>query len=116
VSEFDGDDPYANDDPASFNTWFPLEHQHLDTLPFKVYFCKLKSNSAEVQEMLMDPRNAMRGALETLAPIPGVDEETKVTTTLVRHDRTMRFRAVLFVATYDEQDNSLSLTSHKQLP
>jgi hypothetical protein len=34
----------------------------------------------------------------------------------VRHDRTMRFRAVLFVATYDEQDNSLSLTSHKQLP
>jgi hypothetical protein len=117
VSEFDGDDPYASDDPRSFNDWFSLQGDYLDELPFRLFYCKLKSNSPQAQELLFDPLNALRGRTEDLPALPvPLDDDSKVTTTLVQHNRTMRFRAILFVATYDEQDHSVSLTSHKQLP
>ena len=117
MSEYDGDDPYANDDPASFNEWFPLQGDYLDELPFMLFYCKLNSNSQQAEELLFDPLNALRGNSENLAALPvELNENSRVTTTLVQHNRTMRFRAILFVATYDEQDQSVSLTSHKQLP
>lgn len=116
MSEFSGDDPYAGQDPESFNKWFPIEHEGLTGLPFKLYFCKLQSGSEEVIELLMDPLNALRSNTTRLAPLPGVDEHTRVTTTIFGHHRTLRLRAILFSATYDEQNNSLSLTSHKQRP
>jgi hypothetical protein len=112
-----GDDPYADQDPESFNQWFPLEHEGLAGLPFKLYFAKVKSNSPEAIELFMDPINALRGNSESLlAALPGVDAETRVTTTIIGHERTLRLRAILLMATYDEQDNSVSLTSHKQRP
>jgi hypothetical protein len=117
VSEYDGDDPYANDDPASFNEWFPLTGDYLNLLPFQLFYCKLKSNSPQATELLFDPLKTLRGNTEALPALPvELDDDSKVTTTLVQHNRTMRFRAILFVATYDSQDKSVSLTSHKQLP
>ncbi|HEX3219864.1 MAG TPA: hypothetical protein VHU77_07555 [Candidatus Limnocylindria bacterium] len=124
MSEYDGgdsyadDDPYANDDPRSFNEWFPLHGDYLDELPFRLFYCKLKSNSPQAEELLFDPLKALRGNSETLLPALPVElnDDSRVTTTLVQHNRTMRFRAILFVATYDDQDQSVSLTSHKQLP
>jgi hypothetical protein len=117
VSEYDGDDPYASDDPRSFNDWFSLQGDYLDELPFRLFYCKLKSNSPQAEALLFDPLNTLRGGAEGLARLPvELNDDSKVTTTLVQHNRTMRFRAILFVATYDEQDKSVSLTSHKQLP
>ena len=117
MSEFDGDDPYASDDPRSFNDWFSLQGDFLDELPFRLFYCKLKSNSPQAEELLFDPLNALRGGAAGLGKLPvDLDDDSRITTTLVGHDRTMRFRAILFVATYDEQDKSVSLTSHKQRP
>jgi len=117
VSEYDGDDPYAGDTPESFNEWFPLQGDYLDELPFRLFYCKLKSNSPQAEGLLFDPLGALRGDAPGLKALDvELDANSKVTTTLVQHDRTMRFRAILFVATYDEQDKSVSLTSHKQKP
>lgn len=110
------DDLYADQDPESFNQWFPLEHQHLEGTPFKFYFIKLKSGSEEAVELFMDPRSTLRGNVESLAALPGVDEETRVTTTIIGHERTLRVRLLFAVATVDQQDNSVSITSHKAIP
>jgi hypothetical protein len=109
-------DPYADEDPESFNEWFPLEHEHLATLPFKLWFCKLKSNEREINELMMDPLSALLGKTEglLLKPLPGVAENSRVTTTLFGHERTLRLRAILAIASVDEQDSSVSIMTNKQ--
>ena len=106
-------DPYADDDPGSFNQWFPLEHEHLAGAPFKFYFVKLKSNSPEAIELFMDPRAALRGVTDSLPALPGVNADTRVTTTIVGHERTLRFRAIFAIASVDHQDNSVAILSNK---
>lgn len=106
-------DQYANDDPESFNQWFPLEHEHLEGSPFKLYFIKLKSDSDEARGFFMDPNNTLRGERGLLPALPGVDEATRITTTIVGHERTLLFRSIYAFASQDEQDNSVAIMSNK---
>lgn len=108
-------DPYADDDPESFDQWFPLEHEHLVDAPFKFYFIKLKSNSTAAVELVMDPNSTLRGVTGGLPPLEGVDESTRVTTTIIGHERTLRFRAIFAIASVDRQDNSVAIMSNKEV-
>lgn len=111
----DDNDLYADQDPRSFNQWFPLEHEHLVGAPFTFSFVKLKSGSPEAIELFMDPRSALRGRLESLPALEGVDEDTRITTTIVGHERTLRVRLIYMLASRDAQNNSVALLSNKAI-
>lgn len=113
--DHEDNDLYADQDPESFNQWFPLEHEHLAGAPFKFYFLKLKSGSPEAIELFMDPRSALRG-LESLPALEGVDEATRITTTIVGHERTLKVRIMYMMASKDQQDNSVAIMSNKEVP
>jgi hypothetical protein len=108
-------DPYAGEDPESFNQWFPIEHDFLNTSPFKFYWCKLKSGSPEIVELVMDPISTLRGKEElAIGPLPGVEPDSLVTTTLFGHEKSLRYKAIWAVAAVDEEERTVSISSHKQ--
>jgi hypothetical protein len=115
VSDIDMD-LYAGQDPETFNQWFPIEHNLFTGLGFRLHICKLVSGAQPIRDFVMDPRRTLLGEGEGGLPaLPGVDTETRVTTTIIGHERTLLFRAILFVAVSDDQDNSVSVSSYKQL-
>lgn len=112
------DDEYTERELDGLNTWFRLEHEKLPDWPFTFYFAKFKSGSDELTELVMDPLNSLSGggpAGEALQ-LPGVKPETKITTTLFGHERTLKARMMYAVAAVDDQDGSVSLTGHKAAP
>src|SRR5215210_4832839 len=106
---------YSPEELAGINEWHLLEHPNLPAEPFKFYFAKLKSGSPEAEELFMDPRRALLGSVDGFAALEGADSESRITTTIFGHDRTLRLRMILAVAAVDSTDNSISLTSHKIL-
>jgi hypothetical protein len=106
---------YSEEELAGINEWHVLEHPNLPSEPFKFYFAKLKSGSPEAEELFMDPRQALLGSVDGFSALEGVNSETRITTTIFGHDRTLRLRMILAVAAVDSTDNSVSLTSHKIL-
>jgi hypothetical protein len=116
MSDISGD-LYPGQEPETFNRWFPIEHELLEGIPFRLHICKLESGKQPITDLVMDPRPTLQGKGEGgLPPLPGVDDDTRVTTTLIGHERSLRLRAILLIAVSDEQDNSVSITSHKQRP
>ena len=111
-----GDDEYTEEELDGLNTWFQLEHEKLPTSPFTFYFTKLKSGSEEAVELFMDPVPTLRGLGPSLGALPGVDAETRVTTTIFGHERTLKARLMYIVVAVDSQDNSAAITSHKAKP
>ena len=112
-----GDEEYTDEELDGLNTWIPLTHDLLPEWPFKFYFAKLKSGSAELDELMKDPQAVLRGGHELLPPLSEQNElvglDTKVTTTIFAHDRTLKARMVYTVVAVDAQDNSASMTTHK---
>jgi hypothetical protein len=106
---------YTPEELAGINEWHRLEHPNLPTEPFTFYFAKLRSGSVEAEELFMDPRRALLGSVDGFPSLEGVDSETRITTTIFGHERTLRLRMILAVAAVDSTDNSVSLTSHKIL-
>lgn len=104
---------YTEEELAGMNEWHELTHPLLPSEPFRFYFTKLRSGSPEAEELFMDPKGALRGSLDSLGTLEGVNDETRITTTIFGHDRTLRLRMILAVAAFDSTDNSVSLTSHK---
>lgn len=111
-----GDNEYTEEELDGLNTWFQLEHEKLPTSPFKFYFIKLKSGSDEAVELFMDPNRTLRGIGSSLEALPGVTEQSRVTTTIIGHERTLKARMMYAVAAVDAQDDSVSITSHKAKP
>ena len=60
----------------------------------------------------MDPLGWMLGN-ESRPALPGVTEESQITTTLIRHDRGLGARLMYFKAVVDSTDNSVAVTGHK---
>ena len=58
----------------------------------------------------------MLGNASHAPTLPGVTEESQITTTLIRHDRGLGARLMYFQAVVDSQDGSVSLTTHKAKP
>jgi hypothetical protein len=112
----DDEELYAGHDPLSFNKWFRLQHEHIPETPFKFYFVKLKSNSPEAIEFFMDPLSAMKNGFQSLDPLEGIKDDTRITTTIVGHERTLKLRVILAVASVDEQNNSVAILSNKEMP
>jgi hypothetical protein len=112
-----GDEDYTDQELEGLNTWIPLTHDLLPEWPFKFYFAKLKSGSPELDELMKDPQAVLRGGHESLPPLSEQNElvgvDTKVTTTIFAHDRTLKARMVYTVVAVDAQDNSASMTTHK---
>ncbi|HEX6655128.1 MAG TPA: hypothetical protein VF153_02845, partial [Candidatus Limnocylindria bacterium] len=70
-----------------------------------------------IRDLVMDPVPTLQGRGEGgLPPLPGVNDDTRVTTTIIGHERSLNLRAILLVAVSDQQDNSVAITSHKQKP
>jgi hypothetical protein len=116
VSDFNGD-LYPGQEPETFNRWFAIEHEALEGIPFRMHICKLESGKQPIRDLVMDPRPTLQGRSESgLPPLPGVDDETRITTTFIGHERSLNLRAILLIAVSDDQDNSVAITSHKQRP
>ena len=106
------DSEYTAGELASLNEWFQLHDDLLPEEPFTFHIIKLKSGSPELIEFVMDPLNSMIGN-GSLPPVPGVTEESQITTTLLRHDRGLGARLMYFQAVVDSTDNSVAVTGHK---
>lgn len=113
---FSSDDPYAGHDPDSWNHWYPLEHDQLAESPFSIYFMKLQSGSDELDAFIREPRSALRGDVENLGALPGVTEDSVITTTIAHHDRGLNLSAMYAVAVVDSQDDSVAVTTFKHRP
>lgn len=112
------DEEYTERELDGLNQWFQIEHDKLPEWPFSFYFAKFKSGSDELIELVMDPLNTLLGggpAGEALK-LPGMNESSKITTTLFGHERTLKARMMYAVAAVDDQDHSVSLTGHKAAP
>ena len=103
---------YTAEELDGMNHWWPLEHEKLTSGPIKFYFAKFMSGSTESNELVMDPRSALtnpQGALK----LEGVTGDTKITSTIFHHERTLNLRLRVVVAAVDPQDDSVELTSYK---
>ena len=105
---------YTPEELDGMNQWWPLEHEKLTSGHIKFYFAKFKSGSPESNELIMDPRRALTGGLgEDFPALNGVGANTRITTTVIGHERTLNLRLRVVVAAVDPDDDSASLTSHK---
>jgi hypothetical protein len=109
------DDQYTEEELDGLNTWIPLANDQLPSWPIRFYFAKLKSGSPESDELILDPKNALLEGAGSLAPLAdeAINADTQITTTIFRHDRSLKLRLRITVAAVDSQDNSVSMTSHK---
>jgi hypothetical protein len=111
------DSNYTERELDGLNTWIPLTHDQLPDWPFRFYYAKLKSGSAESNELTLDPKKTLRegaGSLPPLAELDGaINEETRITTTIFGHDRSLKLRLRITMVAVDSQDNSVSMTSYK---
>jgi hypothetical protein len=111
------DDQYTEEELDELNTWLPLAHDKLPTWPFRFYFVKLKSGSPESNQLIMDPKRTLLEGAGSLRPLAELDDainsETRITTTIFGHDRSLNLRLRVTVAAVDAQDNSVSMTSYK---
>ena len=109
------DSEYTEQELAGLNEWFQLENDRLPQEPFTFCFIKLKSGSPELIELVMEPLETLLGN-GSLPALPGVTGESRITTTLFRHDRGLKARLMYFKAAVDSQDDSVSMTGHKARP
>ena len=65
---------------------------------------KLKSDSPELVDLVMEPLEALLGK-RSIPGLPGVTEESHITTTIFRHDRSLKARPMYFQAVVDSTDN-----------
>ena len=103
---------YTEEELACINEWFQLQHELLPEDPFKFHFMKLVSGSDQLVDLIMDPLETLLGR-RSLNALDGVTEESRITTTLHRHDRSLLARLMYVQAAVDSEDNSVSLTGHK---
>jgi hypothetical protein len=103
---------YTDQELAGLNEWIQIENDRLPQDPFTFWFIKLKSSSPELIDLVMEPLATLLGN-RSLPALPGVTEESRITTTLFRHDRGLKARLMYFKAAVDSQDGSVSMTGHK---
>lgn len=103
---------YTELELAGLNQWHQIHHELLPEEPFKFHFMKLQSGSDQLLELIQDPLETLLGR-RSLPGLEGVTDESRITTTLHRHDRTLLARLMYFSATVDTEDNSVTLTGHK---
>jgi hypothetical protein len=103
---------YTDQELAGLNEWIQIENDRLPQDPFTFWFIKLKSSSPELIDLVMEPLATLLGN-RSLPALPGVTGESRITTTLFRHDRGLKARLMYFKAAVDSQDGSVSMTGHK---
>jgi hypothetical protein len=106
------DSEYTEQELAGLNEWIQIVDDRLPQDPFTFWFIKLKSDSPELIDLIMEPLETLLGT-RSLPALPGVTEETRITTTIFRHDRSLKARLMYFKAAVDSQDGSVSMTGHK---
>jgi hypothetical protein len=111
------DENYTERELDGLNTWIQLTHDQLPDWPFRFYFVKLKSGSAEARALFEDPKAVLLSGAGSLRPLAeqddAVNDQTRVNTIIFGHDRTLKLRLILAKAAVDSQDNSVSMSSHK---
>ena len=117
-SELD-DENYTARELDGLNTWIPLTHDLLTDWPFRFYFVKLKSGSQEAKTLFEDPKATLLEGAGSLAALAAQDDalngDTRVTTTIFGHDRTLKLRLIIGVAAVDSTDHSVSMSSYKSV-
>ena len=106
------DSHYTARELERLNEWFQLHDDLLPEEPFTFHIIKLKSDSPELVDLVMEPLQALLGQ-RSIPGLPGVTEESHITTTLMRHDRGLGARLMYFQAVVDSTDNSVAITGHK---
>jgi hypothetical protein len=111
------DEEYTREELEDLNTWIPWTHHRLPEWPFKFYFAKLKSDSPELNELIKDPKAVLQNGYESLPALSEqntlIGEDTRVTTTIFGHDRSLKARMAYAIVALDAQDNSASMTTYK---
>ena len=107
------DDSYYTDQELDrLNEWILFVDPSLPQEPFTFWFIKLKSDSAELIDLVMEPLETLLGS-RSLPALPGVRKTSRINTTIFRHDRSLKARLMYFKAAVDSQDGSVSMTGHK---
>ena len=81
----------------------------LDVVPFGLWYYGVKSSSPDSEQFIHDPLAAMVGVL------PGVTEESRVTTLVINHDKTLYYTQLHSLAVVGP-DGNVTLVQVKQAP
>jgi hypothetical protein len=112
-----GDEHYTDRELDGLNTWIPLTDDRLPDDNFMFYYAKFKSGSPELTELFLDPKAVLLDGFGSLPALrtqnDWINEDTRINTTIFRHDRSLKLRFLITIAAVDQQDNSVSMTSHK---
>ncbi len=106
-------DSYEPREPVPNDTvpWteIPLDEtlRGLDEVPFRMWFYRVKSSSPDSERFIHDPRATMVGV------VPGVTTESKVTTLVVNHEKTLYYTQLRTIAVVGP-DGNVTLVQVKQ--
>lgn len=115
---------YPRDTTSDFNAWQPVDVPSFGAAadqPFGLHAISFRSSSRQSEVFIHDPVRALTGMSRGVStweddgfvgePLLG-EPPTRVTSVVLRHERTMEFRIVRALALTDE-DGSVSLVIHK---
>jgi hypothetical protein len=112
-----GDEPASEEMPQ----WVRIgeEVPELRDAPFRLYFRAFSSSSAAANAFIRDPRGSLSGqtgeGFEDVepAPIEGVGPETRISTFVINHHRTLARRIIYTTATVADDDDVVGVTIYK---
>jgi hypothetical protein len=106
---------YGPHDESTFNVWVELGARNpddqpiLDFAPMNRYTKKLKSSSPEADLLIHTPLTALLADR-----IPGVTEESRVTTTVLHHERGLRKRIIRATISVEASTGDVSMELDKE--
>lgn len=106
---------YSPHDEASFNRWAELgamdreQQAVIEHSPMRRFTIKLKSSSPEAEEIIHQPLQVL---LEH--KVPGVTEESRITTIVLHHERGLNYRIIRATANVEQSTGDVSLELDKE--
>ncbi len=106
---------YGPHEEDTFNVWIEMgairnnEQRFLDHSPSRTYILKAKSSTPEAEQLIHEPLDALLAA-----EIPGVTQDSRITSTVVHHERGLRFRIIRAKATVEQSSGDVHIEYDKE--
>jgi hypothetical protein len=107
---------YSEEELASFGTWVelgalnPEQQRFLDHGLSRRWERREQSGSEWVIEVIKDPVSMLRESPE----LEGITETSKITTTILHHERGLKRRVIVMTATVEQHSGDVSLVVDKE--
>ncbi|HEX7225463.1 MAG TPA: hypothetical protein VF367_07780 [Candidatus Limnocylindria bacterium] len=106
---------YGPHEDDTFNVWIEFgarddtEARYLEHSPSRTFILKAKSSSDEAEQLLHEPLDALLAA-----EIPGVTPASRITSTVLHHERGLRYRIIRAKATVEQSSGDVHIEFDKE--